>query len=78
MLISSVFPSKYLTAADLNGKPYTLTIKTVTLEEMVTHDAKAATIADRVLFLADGCIVQELRHAAAHDILRAMEEVSRS
>jgi putative ABC transport system ATP-binding protein len=45
---------------------------------MVTHDANAAAIADRVLFLADGCIVKELRHAAAHDILRAMEEVSRS
>jgi hypothetical protein len=40
MLISAVFPSKYLTAADLNGKPYTLTIRTVTLEEMVTHENK--------------------------------------
>src|SRR6266545_1406729 len=45
---------------------------------MVTHDASAAAIADRVLFLADGCIVKELRGANAHDILRAMEEVSRS
>jgi putative ABC transport system ATP-binding protein len=45
---------------------------------MVTHDANAAAIADRVLFLADGCIVKELHRAAAHDILRAMEEVSRS
>jgi putative ABC transport system ATP-binding protein len=45
---------------------------------MVTHDAGAAAIADRVLFLADGCIVKELRSAAAHDILSAMEEVSRS
>jgi putative ABC transport system ATP-binding protein len=45
---------------------------------MVTHDASAAAIADRVLFLADGCIVKELRNAAAHDILSAMEEVSRS
>ena len=45
---------------------------------MVTHDANAAAIADRVLFLADGCIVKELRGAEAHDILRAMEEVSRS
>jgi hypothetical protein len=40
MKISEVFPSKYLTAADLCGKPYTLTIKTVTLEEMMTHDNK--------------------------------------
>ena len=45
---------------------------------MVTHDANAAAIADRVLFLADGCIVKELHRAAAHDILTAMEEVSRS
>jgi len=40
MKISDVFPSKYLTAADLDGKSYTLTIRTVTLEEMITHDNK--------------------------------------
>jgi putative ABC transport system ATP-binding protein len=45
---------------------------------MVTHDANAAAIADRVLFLADGCIVKELQRANAHDILQAMEQVSRS
>jgi putative ABC transport system ATP-binding protein len=44
---------------------------------MVTHDANAAAIADRVLFLADGCIVKELRGADAGQILAAMEEVSR-
>jgi putative ABC transport system ATP-binding protein len=44
---------------------------------MVTHDAHASAIADRVLFLADGCIVQELRGADAGQILAAMEEVSR-
>jgi putative ABC transport system ATP-binding protein len=45
---------------------------------MVTHDAHAAAIADRVLFLADGCIVKELRGGAdAGQILSAMEEVSR-
>ena len=27
---------------------------------MVTHEARAASIADRILFLADGLIVQEL------------------
>jgi putative ABC transport system ATP-binding protein len=43
---------------------------------MVTHDAHAAAIADRVLFLADGCIVKELRGADAGQILNAMEEVS--
>jgi putative ABC transport system ATP-binding protein len=45
---------------------------------MVTHDASAAAIADRVLFLADGCIVKELQGSDAHDIHQAMEEVSRS
>lgn len=40
MKISVIFPSKYVKAADLNGKPVTLTIKGVTLEEMVTHDNK--------------------------------------
>jgi putative ABC transport system ATP-binding protein len=44
---------------------------------MVTHDAHAAAVADRVLFLADGCIVKELRTADAGQILNAMEEVSR-
>jgi putative ABC transport system ATP-binding protein len=43
---------------------------------MVTHDAHAAAVADRVLFLADGCIVKELRGADAGRILSAMEEVS--
>jgi putative ABC transport system ATP-binding protein len=43
---------------------------------MVTHDAKAATIADRVLFLADGVVVQELRRPSQHEILEAMSEVS--
>jgi putative ABC transport system ATP-binding protein len=43
---------------------------------MVTHDANAAAIGERALFLADGCIVKELRHASAHDLLIAVEEVS--
>jgi putative ABC transport system ATP-binding protein len=43
---------------------------------MVTHDANAAAIADRVLFLADGCIVKELRGADSHDILAAIDEVN--
>jgi putative ABC transport system ATP-binding protein len=42
---------------------------------MVTHDARAASMADRVLFLADGCIVKEMHHAAQHDVLAAMEEL---
>jgi putative ABC transport system ATP-binding protein len=43
---------------------------------MVTHDANAATIADRVLFLADGVIVEELSRSSAADILAAMTRIS--
>jgi putative ABC transport system ATP-binding protein len=43
---------------------------------MVTHDAQAATIADRVLFLADGRIVEELQRSPAPEILAAMARVS--
>jgi len=43
---------------------------------MVTHDPQAATIADRVLFLADGRIVEQLARSAAPEILAAMARVS--
>ncbi len=43
---------------------------------MVTHEARAASIADRVLFLADGNIVRELAGASAHEISATMEEIS--
>ena len=43
---------------------------------MVTHDAHAAEIADRVLFLADGNIVRDLPRCSAHKILETLEEVS--
>jgi putative ABC transport system ATP-binding protein len=43
---------------------------------MVTHDPKAAAIADRVLFLADGEIVRELGRCSQHDILATLEEIS--
>jgi putative ABC transport system ATP-binding protein len=43
---------------------------------MVTHDAHAAAIADRVLFLADGHIVRDLGRSTAHEILATMEEVT--
>jgi putative ABC transport system ATP-binding protein len=43
---------------------------------MVTHDAHAAAIADRVLFLADGLIVRDLGPSTAHEILETLEEVS--
>ena len=44
---------------------------------MVSHDPNATAISDRTLFLADGLIVKELGKASAHDVLEAMEEVSR-
>jgi len=43
---------------------------------MVTHDAHAAAIADRVLFLADGEIVRDLGPSTAHTILDTLEEVT--
>jgi putative ABC transport system ATP-binding protein len=42
---------------------------------MVTHDARAAAIAERVLFLADGLIVKDLGCATEHEVLQAMEEL---
>jgi len=43
---------------------------------MVTHDAQAAAIADRVLFLADGLIVRELPRSSAGDILATINQIS--
>ena len=43
---------------------------------MVTHDAHAAAIADRILFLADGHIVEDLGASTAHEILATLERVS--
>jgi putative ABC transport system ATP-binding protein len=43
---------------------------------MVTHDAHAAAIADRVLFLADGNIVRDLGPSSAHEILATLEEMT--
>ncbi len=43
---------------------------------MVTHDAHAAEIADRVLFLADGVIVKELPRATGSEILAEMDRIS--
>ncbi|HKC21920.1 MAG TPA: ABC transporter ATP-binding protein [Gaiellaceae bacterium] len=42
---------------------------------MVTHEPRAAAIADRILFLDDGLIVREAREISAHDIVAAMEEL---
>jgi putative ABC transport system ATP-binding protein len=43
---------------------------------MVTHDARAAAIADRVLFLADGVIVRELKGATQDEVLDALRGVA--
>jgi putative ABC transport system ATP-binding protein len=43
---------------------------------MVTHDAHAAAIADRILFLADGQIVCDLGRSSAHEILDTLEAVT--
>ncbi len=45
---------------------------------MVTHDVRAATIADRILYLADGRIVKDVGPSTAAEIIAAVEEVSRS
>jgi putative ABC transport system ATP-binding protein len=43
---------------------------------MVTHEARAAVIADRILFLADGLIVRELTGASQNDVLDVMSHLS--
>jgi len=43
---------------------------------MVTHDPRAATHADRVLFLADGRIVNDMAEPTESGVLAAMKEVS--
>jgi putative ABC transport system ATP-binding protein len=43
---------------------------------MVTHDPQAAALADRILFLADGRIVKEVRESTAAEVLAAMQEVT--
>ncbi len=43
---------------------------------MVTHEPRAAAIADRVLFLADGSIVKQLERASAGDVLDVMSQLS--
>ena len=43
---------------------------------MVTHEARAAIIADRILFIADGLIVKELAGASTEDVLTEMSQLS--
>jgi putative ABC transport system ATP-binding protein len=41
---------------------------------MVTHDPVAAAIADRIVFLADGKIVDEMRSPTAEKVLDRMKQ----
>jgi putative ABC transport system ATP-binding protein len=43
---------------------------------MVTHDPRAAAIADRILFLDDGLIVRDMPRSEAHDVIAAMDELT--
>jgi putative ABC transport system ATP-binding protein len=43
---------------------------------MVTHDPRAASIADRILFIADGLIVKELVGGSPAQVLTVMGEIS--
>jgi putative ABC transport system ATP-binding protein len=42
---------------------------------MVTHDPRAAAIADRILFLADGRVVRELGRSSPDEVHAALNEV---
>ena len=43
---------------------------------MVTHDARAATIADRIIFLADGRLVKTLGRSSHEQVLEALAQVT--
>ena len=43
---------------------------------MVTHDPRAASIADRILFLADGLIVKDMIGATASEVIAEMDEIT--
>jgi putative ABC transport system ATP-binding protein len=43
---------------------------------MVTHEARAAAIADRILFLADGQIVSDVAGATQAEILETLNEIA--
>jgi putative ABC transport system ATP-binding protein len=43
---------------------------------MVTHDPRAAAIADRILFLADGQIVRDMPRSEASAVIAAMDELT--
>jgi putative ABC transport system ATP-binding protein len=43
---------------------------------MVTHDSRAATTADRVVFIADGEVVNDFEPLSEYEVLSAMKEVT--
>jgi putative ABC transport system ATP-binding protein len=43
---------------------------------MVTHDPRAAAIADRILFLADGQLVKDLGSATEQEVIVAVQELT--
>jgi putative ABC transport system ATP-binding protein len=43
---------------------------------MVTHDPRAAAIADRILFLGDGLIVRDMPHSEPSAVIAAMDELT--
>jgi putative ABC transport system ATP-binding protein len=43
---------------------------------IVTHEARAASYADRILFIADGLIVRDLGRTTAGEVLRVMDELN--
>jgi putative ABC transport system ATP-binding protein len=45
---------------------------------MVTHDPRSASIADRILFLADGNIVKDLPRSDPAEVIASMEEITRA
>lgn len=66
---------------DSNASKEVLDILRAAVDEMgqtvviVTHDAKAASYADRVIFLADGKLVRELHDPTTEEILQVMGEM---
>jgi putative ABC transport system ATP-binding protein len=43
---------------------------------MVTHDAGAAAVADRTMFLADGCLVKDIGRSSASQVLEAINDIT--
>src|SRR5262249_11214382 len=43
---------------------------------MVTHDPVAAAVTDRVVFLADGRVVDEMRHPTRETVVGKMQELT--